>query len=104
MSDIHPTAVIGEGVRLGEGTRVGPYAIIEEGVTLGKDNSSIGFSMADWGPDAVEEALDVARGVVIDVRDLLASGEPFPHYDGKVYDPILRAVVGEKLIGVGTDR
>lgn len=38
MSEIHPTAVIGEGVELGAGTTVGPYAVIEDGVKLGKDN------------------------------------------------------------------
>lgn len=32
---IHPTAVLGAGVRLGEGVRVGPYAVIEDGATLG---------------------------------------------------------------------
>lgn len=36
--EIHPTAIIGDGVVLGEGTRVGPYVQIEDGVVLGKDN------------------------------------------------------------------
>lgn len=35
---IHPTAIVGEGVTLGEGTTVGPYAIIEDGVVIGRDN------------------------------------------------------------------
>ena len=38
MSEIHPTALIGEGVELGEGTTVGAYAVIEDGVKLGKGN------------------------------------------------------------------
>lgn len=38
MSAVHPTAIVGEGVTLGEGTTVGAYAVIEDGVTLGKDN------------------------------------------------------------------
>jgi UDP-3-O-[3-hydroxymyristoyl] glucosamine N-acyltransferase len=32
---IHPTAVIGAGVDLGEGVTVGPYAVLEEGAVLG---------------------------------------------------------------------
>ncbi|MBL4846160.1 MAG: acyl-ACP--UDP-N-acetylglucosamine O-acyltransferase [Planctomycetes bacterium] len=41
MSDaveIHSTAVIGEDVVLGPGTRIGPYAVIEDGVVMGRDN------------------------------------------------------------------
>lgn len=34
---IHPTAIIGSKVELGAGTKVGPYAIIEDGAILGKD-------------------------------------------------------------------
>ena len=34
---IHPTAIIGEGARLGAGVRVGPYAIIEREATIGDD-------------------------------------------------------------------
>ena len=32
---IHPTAVLGPGVEMGEGVTIGPYAVIEEGVVLG---------------------------------------------------------------------
>ena len=40
MSDvkIHPTAVIGEDVKLGAGTTVGAHAVIEDGVVLGERN------------------------------------------------------------------
>ncbi len=40
-SDIHPTAVLGAGVRIGEGVLVGPYAVLEDGVQLG-DRSRVG--------------------------------------------------------------
>ncbi len=33
--EVHATAVLGRGVRLGEGARIGPYAVVEEGVSLG---------------------------------------------------------------------
>lgn len=34
---VHPTAVVGKGVDLGEGAGVGPYAVLEAGVRIGKD-------------------------------------------------------------------
>ena len=37
-AEVHPTAVVGEGVVLGPGTRVGAHAVIEDGVVLGRDN------------------------------------------------------------------
>lgn len=38
MNDIHPTAIIHPGARIGAGTRVGPYSVIGDGVSLGRDN------------------------------------------------------------------
>ncbi|KQR52175.1 hypothetical protein ASF88_11435 [Leifsonia sp. Leaf336] len=38
MNSIHPTAVIGSGVRLGAGNVVGPYAVIGGDVEIGDDN------------------------------------------------------------------
>lgn len=38
MSDVHPTAVIEPGARIGAGCRIGPYAVIGAGVRLGPDN------------------------------------------------------------------
>lgn len=39
--EIHPTAVLGRGVELGEGVSLGPYAVLEEGVQVG-DGTRIG--------------------------------------------------------------
>jgi UDP-3-O-[3-hydroxymyristoyl] glucosamine N-acyltransferase len=38
---VHPTAVVGQDVRLGAGVGVGPYAVLEEGVEVG-DGSRVG--------------------------------------------------------------
>lgn len=35
LAGVHPTAVLGEGVRLGEGVCVGPYVVLGDGVQLG---------------------------------------------------------------------
>lgn len=40
-ADVHPTAVLETGVRLGRGVRIGPYAVLERGVRVG-DRSRIG--------------------------------------------------------------
>jgi UDP-N-acetylglucosamine acyltransferase len=38
MSNVHPTAIIGQDVVIGAGTRIGAYAVIEDHVVLGRDN------------------------------------------------------------------
>jgi UDP-N-acetylglucosamine acyltransferase len=38
MNDIHPTAVIGEGVRLGRGNVIGPHAVLLGPLELGDEN------------------------------------------------------------------
>lgn len=35
--DCHPSAVVHEGARIGEGVRIGAYTVIEEEVTIGRD-------------------------------------------------------------------
>jgi UDP-3-O-[3-hydroxymyristoyl] glucosamine N-acyltransferase len=37
QAGIHPSAVVGEGVRIGHGTRVGPGVVLEDGVVMGSD-------------------------------------------------------------------
>ncbi len=39
MPQIHPTALIGKNVQMGEGNRIGPYVILEDGVKLGSHNT-----------------------------------------------------------------
>ena len=33
--DIHPTAIVGSGTKIGENVRIGPYCVVEDEVTLG---------------------------------------------------------------------
>ena len=35
QASVHPTAVLGRGVELGEGVHIGPYAVVEDGVRVG---------------------------------------------------------------------
>ncbi|MBN8551236.1 MAG: acyl-ACP--UDP-N-acetylglucosamine O-acyltransferase [Deltaproteobacteria bacterium] len=38
MSNIHPTAIISEGARIGDGTSIGAYSVVGPNVVLGKNN------------------------------------------------------------------
>lgn len=38
MNAVHPSAVIGDGVRLGEGNTIGPFVVITGDVVIGDDN------------------------------------------------------------------
>lgn len=38
MNTIHPSAVVGKNVALGEGNEIGPYVVIEDGVKMGSRN------------------------------------------------------------------
>ena len=54
---VHPTAVLGRGVRLGEGCEIGPYAVLEPGSTVG-DRCRVGAHVvvgqgAEIGDDCV---------------------------------------------------
>ncbi len=54
---IHPTAILGRGVTLGENLRIGPYVVVEGGATIG-DGTSLGAhsvigSGAQLGPGCI---------------------------------------------------
>jgi UDP-N-acetylglucosamine acyltransferase len=39
MSQIHPSAIVGKNVELGQGNQIGPYVVIEDGVKIGNHNT-----------------------------------------------------------------
>ncbi len=41
---IHPTALIGKNVEIGDGCEIGPYVIVEDGAVLGADNELNAYS------------------------------------------------------------
>lgn len=61
---VHPTAVIGEGVRLGTGVEVGPYAVLEEGVAIG-DATRVGAHCVLGRGSVVGEACRLHAHVVL---------------------------------------
>lgn len=88
---IHPTAVIGAGASIGEGTEVGPYVVVGEGASIGPD--------CLLEPHAV-----VGRGVVLGARARIHNHASITHAvagDDVVLHPGAR--VGNEGFGFTTD-
>ena len=62
-ADIHPTAIIGPGVTIGENARIGPYSIIMHGVKIGA-NTVVG-SNVNLSYCIIGEACRIKPGTVI---------------------------------------
>ncbi|MBD3246877.1 MAG: acyl-ACP--UDP-N-acetylglucosamine O-acyltransferase [Candidatus Omnitrophica bacterium] len=75
--DIHPTAVIEEGARLGSGVSVGPYAVIEAGVRL-DDDVSIGPHAHVKGRTRVGAGTTIGTGAQLGERPQMRKNEPVP--------------------------
>ena len=76
---VHPTAVLGRGVRLGAETRVGPWAVIGEGATIGRGCSIGPHCVVGAGSELGERVVLHAQvtlypGVRIGDRSILHSG------------------------------
>lgn len=48
-NEIHPTALVAPGARLGERNRIGPYAVIEDDVEMGDDNRVLAHAVVKAG-------------------------------------------------------
>ncbi|MFY0989381.1 UDP-3-O-(3-hydroxymyristoyl)glucosamine N-acyltransferase [Halomonas sp. C05BenzN] len=76
---IHPSAVVAESARIGEGVEVGPQAVIEAGVTLGDDvvvgpGSVVGADSCIGKGSRLHANVTVCHGVVIGERAILHGG------------------------------
>ncbi len=67
LPGIHPTAVVGRGLRLGAGVSVAPFAVLGDDVTLG-DNVQI-------GPEVVlEPGVEIGADSILDARVICYQG------------------------------
>ncbi|MCY3969546.1 MAG: acyl-ACP--UDP-N-acetylglucosamine O-acyltransferase [Acidobacteria bacterium] len=75
-AEIHPTAIVGDGVELGEDVVVGPYAVIGGGVQVG-DGTKIGAHATIYGDTVLGRANRVFPHAAIgfDPQDLKYEGE-----------------------------
>lgn len=79
VPSIHPTAVIGEGVKLGKDVFIGPYVVIESGASIGARTEIYSFSYigngVSIGEDTVlEPRVTVFYGCKVGDRCLIHSG------------------------------
>lgn len=81
MNNIHPTAIIGEHVKMGTGNSVGPYVVLTGNIEIGNDNwfgshSSIGGSAEIRGADLpISWEADTCNGsVVIGSNNVIREG------------------------------
>lgn len=73
---IHPTAIVDDDVKLGEGVTIGPWALIGPGVEIG-DNTEIGPRVFIEKDSIIGEDCTVCNGAVLgtDPQDLKYKGE-----------------------------
>jgi UDP-N-acetylglucosamine acyltransferase len=73
---IHPSAIVDDDARLGEGVTVGPWAIIGPGVEIG-DNTDVGPRVLIEKNTIIGEDCTIANGAVLgtDPQDLKFKGE-----------------------------
>ena len=72
-AEVHPTAVLGRGVRLGVGVHVGPYAVLDEGVTIGA-RTRVGAHCVLGARSALGERCVLHPHVVIYPDSVVGSG------------------------------
>jgi len=114
---IHPTAVLGAGVRLGKGTAIGPHAVLGDGVTLGEDCTVLAnvtiYSGSSLGSRVVVQAGAVLGATGFGYARNSATGEylTFPQQGTLIVEDdveiganttIDRGALGETRIGAGT--
>jgi UDP-3-O-[3-hydroxymyristoyl] glucosamine N-acyltransferase len=116
-SRIHPTAVLGDGVRIGQGSSIGPHTVVGNGVVMGDDcvvlaNVTI-YSGTVLGDRVVAQAGAVLGSTGFGYARNSATGEyiAFPQQGTLVIDndveigantTIDRGALGETRIGAGT--
>lgn len=74
--DIHPTAIIGEGAKIGHGVSIGPYSIIGSDVELGENNK-------------------IASHVVIEGHTTIGDNNQFFQFSSIGAEPQSKAYAGE---------
>jgi UDP-N-acetylglucosamine acyltransferase len=75
MTDIHPTAVVDPKANIGEGVVIGPYCVVEGGVTL-EDNVSLHSHVVVGGLTGVGAEIYPFASIGLPPQDLKYAGEP----------------------------
>jgi UDP-3-O-[3-hydroxymyristoyl] glucosamine N-acyltransferase len=115
-SGVHPTAVVADDARLGEGVAVGPYAVIGRGVTLGNDTvvhahvfigdgTAVGASCELWPGVIVRERCRLGDRVIIHPHTTIgADGFGYQYAEGRhLKIPQIGTVVIEDDVEIGAN-
>lgn len=90
LAGIHPTAVLGKDLKIGRGVTIGPYSVIEDGVTLGDgavlhSHVSVGWGSAIGAESVLFPHVTVYRKTKIGRRVRIHSGTVVGS-DGMAYE------------------
>jgi UDP-N-acetylglucosamine acyltransferase len=91
-TDIHPTAIVDPGARLGTGVRVGPYCVIGANVEVG-DGCRLQHHVTLEGPSVIgaENVFYAYASIGQQTQDLKYQGEPTaPAHRGREHVPRIR--------------
>lgn len=69
-NNIHPTAIVGENVKIGKGNTIGAYSVIYDGVEIG-DNNEIGSFVVIGGRGEIRNANEFNGKIVIGNDNLI---------------------------------
>ncbi len=73
---IHPTAIIGPKVKLGEGVQVGPYAVLDGEITIGAKTKIGPHAVIEgWTEIGVENQIGVGAVIGLEPQDFSYKGE-----------------------------
>ena len=107
--DVHPTAIVDPGARLGHEVAVGPYSIIGPGVSVGA-GTTIGSHVLVERDTTIGEQCQMAQGAVLgsDPQDLKYEGEASHLYVGdrtvvREYATLNRGTRATRKTVVGSD-
>jgi UDP-3-O-[3-hydroxymyristoyl] glucosamine N-acyltransferase len=113
---IHASAIIGQGVKLGQGLAIGPYVVIEDGVSIGDksviyagcyigEKSKIGGNALIYPHVTIREGVFVGNNVIIHSGTVIGSdGFGFVTVEGKHHKiPQVGKVVIEDDVEIGAN-
>jgi len=113
---IHPSAVVGKNVKLGKDVAIGPYTVIEEGVSLGDktviyagcyigQNTKIGSQTLIYPNVSIRERVTIGERVIIHSGTVIGSdGFGFVTVEGKHHKiPQLGIVIIEDDVEIGAN-
>lgn len=107
-AEIHPTAILGENLKLGQGVHIGAYTVVENEVEIGNrtvvlsgcfigEKSKIGENCLIYPNVSIRESIVIGNNVIIHSGAVIGSDGFGFAFDGKVHQKIPQ--IGNVIIG-----